>query len=589
MLVGSRGTYELADEIASGGTATVYLARLTGPGGATRVVAVKQLHPHLSRDASFRAMISDEARLAARIQHPNVCSVLDVISEEDNVALVLEYVAGASIAAIADRYQGPFPSAIAVSIARGVLAGLGAAHGATDDDGSPLALVHRDVSPQNVLVGVDGVARLTDFGTAKALGRITETADGIVKGKVAYMPPEQIRGDPVGVRADLYSIAVVLWEMLAGRRLFEGNGPATMLDVLEQPVPSLTSLGVDVTPELDAVVLRGLSKDASARFSSTSEMALALGDACRPAMPRTVGEWVRPLVDPARATASSTWPATRLASHPSRPGRAATPEGGSRRAPSAPARASAPPSRASAPPSRASASAPAPRKPSASRPATLGARDGRDPGSSDSRDSRGSRESTRERTTASQVRLSSARMRVSDPPAAVRGVDNPLLEPIEEIVCDVNGAAVMYGRLLVQVRAGEITVDALERIDRSCRLGLLRLDGELAAVAVLEVGATIAGRELRKRQWETISRLMSSPRNPYMAVVTMGRDLGSALLRSASRLYARGNPRMHFTASIDDAAARVGAHMGVPARVIAAAVEDTRERVRRARLSARAP
>ena len=312
-LLGSKGRYELAEELGAGGTATVHRARcVAGPGGA-RTVAIKRLHPHLAKDAAFRSMLIDEARLAARIHHPNVCAVLDVIDEGGALALVLDYVDGASLSALTKQPPHAVPAEIAVAIACGTLEGLEAAHTSTDHEGRPLLLVHRDVSPQNILVGIDGRARITDFGTAKAFGRVTETAEGLIKGKIAYMAPEQISGLDVDRRADVYAAAVVLWELLTGHRLFEGNGPSTMLDVLEQSLKSPTEAGVTCDPNLDRVVMRGLDRDRDARFATAHEMAVALRAVITPSPPSAVAAWLR-------AIRGDTGSATRYRSPDSAPG-----------------------------------------------------------------------------------------------------------------------------------------------------------------------------------------------------------------------------------------------------------------------------
>jgi eukaryotic-like serine/threonine-protein kinase len=191
------GRYALFDALASGGMATVYLGRLTGAAGFSRTVAVKRLHPNFAKEADFVGMLVDEARLAGRIRHPNVVPTLDVVQLPDELMLVMEYVHGEALSKLlrnvaAAKAQIPLP--IASSIMIGSLHGLHAAHEATDERGAPLEIIHRDVSPQNILVGVDGNPRILDFGVARATGRIQATGDGKLKGKLAYMAPEQLRG-----------------------------------------------------------------------------------------------------------------------------------------------------------------------------------------------------------------------------------------------------------------------------------------------------------------------------------------------------------------------------------------------------------
>jgi serine/threonine-protein kinase len=189
------GRYVLYGEIASGGMATVHFGRLLGPAGFARPVAIKRLHAQFARDPDFVKMFFDEARLAARIAHPNVVPTLDVVAADGEVFLVMEYVRGASLAQLirtVRRSGERVQPLICVGIVSGMLHGLHAAHEARNDRGERMDLVHRDVSPQNVLVGTDGVPRLLDFGVAKASGRLQTTRDGQLKGKLAYMAPEQV-------------------------------------------------------------------------------------------------------------------------------------------------------------------------------------------------------------------------------------------------------------------------------------------------------------------------------------------------------------------------------------------------------------
>jgi serine/threonine-protein kinase len=189
------GRYALFDRIAAGGMASVHLGRLFGEGGFTRTVAIKRLHAQLALDPDFASMLLDEARLCARIHHPNVVATLDVVSAEAELFLVMEYVVGESLVHLlraSEASPDRASPALVASVMSGVLHGLHAAHEATSDRGELLGIVHRDVSPHNVLVGVDGVARVLDFGVAKALGRVHTTEEGTLKGKVSYMAPEQI-------------------------------------------------------------------------------------------------------------------------------------------------------------------------------------------------------------------------------------------------------------------------------------------------------------------------------------------------------------------------------------------------------------
>ncbi len=275
---------------------TVHLARLMGPIGFARTVAVKQMHRHLASEERARTMFIDEARMAARVRHPNAVPVLDVVAVDRDLLLVMDYVHGESLArlvAAKDGVREPVPVAIASAILIGVLHGLHAAHEATDEKGQPLGLVHRDVSPQNILVGLDGVPRVVDFGIAKAAGRLQTTTDGQLKGKAAYLAPEQILDGVVDRRADIYAASVVLWEVLAGRRLFEGGGTAsTLRQVLEPKYEPPSRYAPSVPAEVDALVLKGLAWEPGARFAAAWDMATALETVAPPASVRQVSEWV---------------------------------------------------------------------------------------------------------------------------------------------------------------------------------------------------------------------------------------------------------------------------------------------------------
>jgi serine/threonine protein kinase len=291
------GRYVVFDEIAVGGMAAVHIGRLLGTAGFSRTVAMKRLHRQFAGDPEFVAMFLDEARIAGRIRHPNVVSTLDVVNLDNELYLVMDYVQGESIAHLMrslGQSNAKMPPGIAVSIACEMLAGLHAAHEATDDRGEPLGIVHRDVSPQNVLVGTDGIARVVDFGVAKAVGRIQTTREGQIKGKTAYMAPEQIRGRPVDRRTDVYSASVVLWEMLTGERLFKSDSAAgAMTQVLEKVIPPPGSIVPGIAAGLDAAVLRGLSRDAADRFATARELGRVLEEVCARESAMRIGDWVR--------------------------------------------------------------------------------------------------------------------------------------------------------------------------------------------------------------------------------------------------------------------------------------------------------
>ncbi len=290
------GRYALHTELATGGMATVYLGRLLGPVGFSRTVAIKRLHQQFAKDPEFTIGFLDEARLAARIRHPNVVPTLDVVALEGELFLVMEYVHGeslAQLALLAHEKHEPVPVSISIAIMSSVLHGLHAAHEARNERGDLLGLVHRDVSPQNILVGADGVPRLLDFGVAKAVGRVQNSRDDKLKGKLAYMAPEQVMARPVSRQSDVFAAAVVLWELLTGRRLFRGQNEAeTIYKVLQAPIEPPSKYAPSVSPALDDAVMRGLERAPEARYASARDMAFALERVVTMLSPHAVAEWV---------------------------------------------------------------------------------------------------------------------------------------------------------------------------------------------------------------------------------------------------------------------------------------------------------
>jgi eukaryotic-like serine/threonine-protein kinase len=290
------GRYLLYGEIASGGMATVHFGRLQGAAGFARSVAIKRLHPQYARDPDFVEMFLDEARLAARIAHPNVVPTLDIVAQGDELLLVMEYVRGSALSRLLrtlTQKSERMPPRIAAAIAAGMLRGLHAAHEAKSEIGEPLEIVHRDVSPQNVLVGTDGIPRVLDFGVAKAAGRVQTTREGQLKGKLAYMAPEQITTGSVTRKTDIYAAAVVLWEMLTGRRLFRAENEAKLLSmVLDGEVHPPSTLVEGLADGFDQVVLRGIDRDPAKRYATAREMAIDVEAVLGVAQPAEVGDWV---------------------------------------------------------------------------------------------------------------------------------------------------------------------------------------------------------------------------------------------------------------------------------------------------------
>jgi len=292
------GRYALGQPIASGGMATLHLGRHVGSAGFARTVAIKRLHPHLCASPGFVSAFADEARLAARIRHPNVVPTLDVVRADGELLIVMEYIDGESLSQLARASIGRIPVPIVLAIVSEMLHGLHSAHEAKSEAGTPLEIVHRDVSPQNVLVGADGVARLVDFGIARATGRAARsdqerTGEHDLKGKLAYMAPEQIRREPVTRKTDIFAAGVVLWELLTGKRLFASeNDGATVEKILVGWVAPPSSVAKEIPTKLDDIVLRALDADPESRFATAREMAVALEDAMPRALGREVGAWV---------------------------------------------------------------------------------------------------------------------------------------------------------------------------------------------------------------------------------------------------------------------------------------------------------
>ncbi|HHH27125.1 MAG TPA: serine/threonine protein kinase [Polyangiaceae bacterium] len=295
------GRYEVLCQLASGGMATVYVARRGGVAGFERLVAIKVLHPHLAHDEEFISMFLDEARLAARIRNPNVVATLDISDTEgDGYFLVMDYVEGDHLGHLlrgAARGGERLPTAVTARILMDALAGLQAAHELTSGTGEPLRLVHRDLSPHNILVGDDGVARITDFGVAKAQVRLSSTRDGQFKGKLSYMAPEQAASGQADQRSDLFSMGIVLWESLTGRRLFRGENNADVLNkVLNPQVPNPSQLDPALAP-FDEVTQRALAVNPDDRYQ-TAELFLEAVETAALAVdgigtPRSVGKEVK--------------------------------------------------------------------------------------------------------------------------------------------------------------------------------------------------------------------------------------------------------------------------------------------------------
>ncbi len=282
------GRYELLHRVARGGMAEVWAARQLGELGFSRIVAVKMILPELAEDAAFRKMFLEEARLASRIRHANVVEVLDLGEAASVVFQAMPLLEGDSLSGLQRRWhnhgrKGGLSQGILLRVLCDALAGLHAAHELADDDGHPLHVIHRDVSPQNILVGLDGVARIADFGVAKALGRLAEeTEAGQIKGKFGYLAPELAERKPADRRSDLFSAGVVLWEALTCSRLFKGRDAIETLDrVKNLVVPDPRTLNADVSPAVAVATMRALARNPEDRFATAAGMAEELNQAAR--------------------------------------------------------------------------------------------------------------------------------------------------------------------------------------------------------------------------------------------------------------------------------------------------------------------
>jgi serine/threonine-protein kinase len=312
---------QLFSAIGAGALGTVHLGKIAAAGGFSRIVAVKRMREPSFGDDDRARMAVDEARLAARVHHPNVVAVVDVIVEAGEILLVMEYVHGASLSSLlqAASEGAPVPAKVAAAIVADVLLGLHAAHEATNERGEPLGLVHRDVSPSNVVVGADGIARIMDFGVAKAAGRLHHTRTGEIRGKLSYMPPEQLHGEEIDRRVDVYAAGVLLWEILARRPLFsDATDEATIDRILHGSVPPPSEVDERLAP-FDDVVLRATDRERDNRFETAHDMASLIERTVGRASPSEVGAWLERVAGPTlaerartveRIEAKSTWGGT---------------------------------------------------------------------------------------------------------------------------------------------------------------------------------------------------------------------------------------------------------------------------------------
>jgi serine/threonine-protein kinase len=277
------GRYRLLATLGRGGMADVYLGAAAGPAGFNKLVVVKKLR-NATDDPGLVEMFLDEARLAARLNHPNIVHTYEVDETPEGYLLVMEYLEGQSLRRLAKALrtrEGQFDPVLAAHVVSEMLEGLHYVHEMRDYDGSPLEIVHRDVSPQNVFVTYDGTVKVLDFGIAKGALNVTDTQSGVLKGKVSYMAPEQVNAADVDRRADIFSTGVVMWELLTGEKLFKGDVMEALHSVMSSPIQPPSSLARGVPPELDVIVLRALARLPDHRYATALEMNKALSEFVR--------------------------------------------------------------------------------------------------------------------------------------------------------------------------------------------------------------------------------------------------------------------------------------------------------------------
>src|SRR3954471_21572923 len=254
------GKYLLLERIAVGGMAEVFVAKAFGVEGFERLLAIKKILPTMGEDAEFISMFVDEARIAVQLSHPNIVQVLELGKHEDALFIAMEYISGRDLRQLMERYrrrQKPMPLAQVAYIVKEVCEALDHAHRKCDAQGRSLGIVHRDVSPQNVLVGFDGRVKLIDFGIAKAESRLQKTQAGILKGKFSYMSPEQVKGQSLDGRSDVFACGILLWELVCGEKLFTGNSDYAVLDKVRMGlVPAPRSRNALLPEPVEKVILK---------------------------------------------------------------------------------------------------------------------------------------------------------------------------------------------------------------------------------------------------------------------------------------------------------------------------------------------
>jgi serine/threonine protein kinase len=277
---GQTSSYKILGRIASGGMGAVYLGTRIGDPAPARLVAIKIIHEHLAENRVFVNMLIDEAHVASKIHHHNVVGIIDVGAFGNRHFVVMPYIEGGTLSELVHRETRHLPIALVAHVLGEALDGLHAAHSLVDDQGQSLGLVHRDVSPGNILIGTDGITRVIDFGVAKAATRITQTAPGTVKGKFSYMAPEQAMGEQIDRRADVFAAGVVLWTVLTGKRLFTGKNSAhTIRNLMSTDIAPPSQVRAKIPRPFDEVCLRALHRSPYKRYQTAAEMAAALRQA----------------------------------------------------------------------------------------------------------------------------------------------------------------------------------------------------------------------------------------------------------------------------------------------------------------------
>jgi eukaryotic-like serine/threonine-protein kinase len=275
----SDGKYRVLVQLGQGGTAVVTLAVARGPSGFSKLVVLKTMKDNLTNEADFAAMFMNEAKLTARLNHPNIVQIIEVFESKGVPTIVMEYLEGQPLSSVIarDRSEGVFSLPLHLRVISDALSGLEYAHELKDFDGRPLKVVHRDISPQNIFITFDGQVKVLDFGIAKLSWSQVETATGVIKGKLRYMPPEQIMAEGVDRRSDVFAVGIMLWEAATGKKMWHGLGEAAIMNrILDGEIPLPRSVAPGVDPELEAVIMRALAARKEDRYDSAAELQKAL-------------------------------------------------------------------------------------------------------------------------------------------------------------------------------------------------------------------------------------------------------------------------------------------------------------------------